>query len=172
MAMWGRNMLWTIGECNERLKRSHNHVTLRSHGKWENVIYCKYKYKYFITTNKTNSVEFSVRELHRPSVRRVSAKLVPTFPCRGCHVVSVTDPHGRILGFPDRSRYFLFQVALQLYLRGWVNPVQDPLLLRTSGSAGNRTRTSEAIYFILHNTYKLSSYLTENNTSLFCSQEL
>jgi hypothetical protein len=24
----------------------------------------------------------------------------------GCHVVSVTDPYGRILGFLDRSRYF------------------------------------------------------------------
>jgi hypothetical protein len=25
---------------------------------------------------------------------------------RMCHVVSVTDPYGRILGFLDRSRYF------------------------------------------------------------------
>jgi hypothetical protein len=25
---------------------------------------------------------------------------------RVCHVVSVTDPYGRILGFRDRSRYF------------------------------------------------------------------
>jgi hypothetical protein len=25
---------------------------------------------------------------------------------KGCHVVSVTDPYGRILGFLDRSRYF------------------------------------------------------------------
>jgi hypothetical protein len=24
----------------------------------------------------------------------------------GCHVVSVTDPYGRILDFLDRSRYF------------------------------------------------------------------
>jgi hypothetical protein len=29
-------------------------------------------------------------------------------------VVSVTDPHGRILGFLDRSRYCFFQVAPQL----------------------------------------------------------
>jgi hypothetical protein len=28
------------------------------------------------------------------------------FADRGCHVVSVTEPHGRILGFLDRSRYF------------------------------------------------------------------
>jgi hypothetical protein len=25
---------------------------------------------------------------------------------KGCHVVSVTHPYGRILGFLDRSRYF------------------------------------------------------------------
>jgi hypothetical protein len=31
---------------------------------------------------------------------------------RGCHVVSVTNPYGRNLGFLDRSRYFFFQVAL------------------------------------------------------------
>jgi hypothetical protein len=29
------------------------------------------------------------------------------FADRGCHVVSVTDPYGRILGFLGRSRYFL-----------------------------------------------------------------
>jgi hypothetical protein len=74
--------------------------------------------------------------------RRLSVKLVPTFVDRLCHVVSVTDPYGLILGFLDQSRYFFFQVAPQLYSRGWVDPVPDPLLLRKSGSAGNRTRTS------------------------------
>jgi hypothetical protein len=33
-------------------------------------------------------------------------------------VVGVTDPYGRILGFLDRSRYFFFQVAPELYLSG------------------------------------------------------
>jgi hypothetical protein len=42
----------------------------------------------------------------RPSDRRLSAKWLPTFADRGCHVVSVTDPSGRILGFLDRSHYF------------------------------------------------------------------
>jgi hypothetical protein len=60
------------------------------------------------------------------------------FADRGCRVVSVTDPHGRIIGFLDRSRYYFFQVAPQLYSRGSVNLVPDPLLLRKSGSAGNR----------------------------------
>jgi hypothetical protein len=30
-------------------------------------------------------------------------------------VVSATHPHGRILGFLDRSRYYFFQAAPQLY---------------------------------------------------------
>jgi hypothetical protein len=47
----------------------------------------------------------SAKELRRSSDRRLSVKLVPTFMDRGCHVVSVTDPYGRILGFLDLSRY-------------------------------------------------------------------
>jgi hypothetical protein len=70
----------------------------------------------------------------------MSVKLVPTFADRGCRVVSATDLHGRILGFLDRSRYYFFQVAPQLYSRGWVDPVPDPQLLRKSSRAGNRTR--------------------------------
>jgi hypothetical protein len=45
----------------------------------------------------------SASELYRPSDLRLSAKLVPTFTDRGCHVASVTDPYGRILGFLDRN---------------------------------------------------------------------
>jgi CBS-domain-containing membrane protein len=44
----------------------------------------------------------------RPSDRRLSAKLVPVFSDRGCHVFNVTDPYDRILGFIDRSHYFSF----------------------------------------------------------------
>jgi hypothetical protein len=60
----------------------------------------------------------SASELYRPNDRRLSAKLLPTFAIRGCHVVSLTDPLGRILGFLDRSRYVFFQVAPQLHPRG------------------------------------------------------
>jgi hypothetical protein len=42
----------------------------------------------------------------RPTDRRLSAKWLPTFADRWCHVVSVADPYGRILGFIDRGRYF------------------------------------------------------------------
>jgi hypothetical protein len=47
----------------------------------------------------------------------------------GCCVVSAADPCNCNLGFPDRSRY----------------PVPDPLLLRISGGAGNRIRTSGSV---------------------------
>jgi hypothetical protein len=48
----------------------------------------------------------SARELYRPGDRHLTMKSLPTFADKGCHVVSVTDPYGRILGFLDRSRYF------------------------------------------------------------------
>jgi hypothetical protein len=51
----------------------------------------------------------SMSELYQPSDRRLSEKLVPTFADRGCHVVSVTDPYGRILGFLDRHPNFSFK---------------------------------------------------------------
>jgi hypothetical protein len=50
------------------------------------------------------------------------------------------SPRPLISIFYTRSHYFSIQVAPQLYSRGWVDPVPDPLLLRKSGSAGNRTR--------------------------------
>jgi hypothetical protein len=75
----------------------------------------------------------SASEVYRPSDRRLSAKLVPTFCGYRWHVVSVTDPCSPILCFLDRSHYFFFQVAPQLYSRGSVDPVPDPLLLRRSG---------------------------------------
>jgi hypothetical protein len=72
-------------------------------------------------TNQTNfpllkkiTWPHSASELYRLSDRLLSAQLVPTFADRGCHVVSVTDPYGRILGFLDLSHYFFFQVAPQL----------------------------------------------------------
>jgi hypothetical protein len=68
----------------------------------------------------TNSIPWpeSASELCRPSDSRLSAKIVPTFADKGCHVVSVTDPFGRILGFVDRSRYVFVQAAPLLYSRG------------------------------------------------------
>jgi hypothetical protein len=70
----------------------------------------------------------------------VCKRTIPTFADRGCRMVSTTDPHSHILVFLDRSRYYFFQVAPQLYLRGWVDSVPDPLLLRKSGSTWNWTQ--------------------------------
>jgi hypothetical protein len=67
------------------------------------------------------------------------------FVDRECHVVSVTDPDGRNLDFLDQTHYIFFQVAPQLYSWGWVYPVPYPLLLRKSGSAGNRTQASGSV---------------------------
>jgi hypothetical protein len=47
-----------------------------------------------------------------------------------CRVVSVTNPYGHILGLLVRSRYSFFQVAPQLYPRGWVDPVPDQIILK------------------------------------------
>jgi hypothetical protein len=59
----------------------------------------------------------SASELCRPSSRRMSVKLVPTFADGRCCVVGAADPNGRILGFLHRSRYYFFQLAPQLYSR-------------------------------------------------------
>jgi hypothetical protein len=52
-----------------------------------------------------------------------------TIPTERPPLVSEDRAYGRNLGFLDRSRYF-FQVAPQLYSRGWVDPVPDPQLRR------------------------------------------
>jgi hypothetical protein len=62
---------------------------------------------------------------------RVSERTIPTerpplvgevicqlLRIEGCHVVSVTDPYGSILGFLDRSPLLFYQVSPQLYSRG------------------------------------------------------
>jgi hypothetical protein len=71
-----------------------------------------------IIEKKQTSWPESVSELYRPIDRHLSAKLVQTSADRGCRVISAANPNGRILGFLDRSRYFFFQVAPQLYSRG------------------------------------------------------
>jgi hypothetical protein len=74
-----------------------------------------YKLQYPTEFQTLNSVAWVRDQTNLPSDRRLPAKLVPTFADRGCQVVSVTDPYGRMLGFLDRSRYFFFQVAPQFY---------------------------------------------------------
>jgi hypothetical protein len=59
----------------------------------------------------------SVSELYWPSDHRLSAKLLPTFADRGCHVVSMTDPYGCILSFLDQSTNKLLSLSLTLKLK-------------------------------------------------------
>jgi hypothetical protein len=58
-----------------------------------------------IYTQKTklNSGPETASKVYRPSDSRLLAMLVLTFVDRRCHMVSVTDPYGRILGSLDRS---------------------------------------------------------------------
>jgi hypothetical protein len=96
-------------------------------------------------TNKQTPWPVSASKLYRLSDCRLLAKLVLTFVVWVCHVVNALHPYGRIFGFLDRNRYFFFQVAPHLYSQGWVDPIPDQLLLKKSGSAGNRTRTSGSV---------------------------
>jgi hypothetical protein len=87
---------------------------------------------YHETNQQTNSLAL-VCERTIPTERNLpvcedSANL---FADRGYCVVSATHPHGSILDFLDWSPYFFFQVALQLYSRGWevVDLERGPLRL-------------------------------------------
>jgi hypothetical protein len=62
---------------------------------------CKHIYK----ETKQTPLPQSASELYRPSDRRLSTKLVPTFADRGYRMVSSTDPYDRILDFLNRSKH-------------------------------------------------------------------
>jgi hypothetical protein len=78
-------------------------------------------------------------------------------------VVSVKEPHGRNLGFLDRSRYYFFQIASQLYSEaGWIllqthyfseYLVAPGIKPGTSGSVARNSDhwTTEAVCFLLYN---------------------
>jgi hypothetical protein len=84
--------------------------TLRTENFYNFLNFCCLLQKNLSSTNKQTNKQTpwseSTGELYRLSDRCFSAKWLPTFADKGCHLVSVTDPYGRILGFPDRSRYF------------------------------------------------------------------
>ena len=77
----------------------------------------------------------------RQSGCRRSANLVPTFADRGVSRGQRNgSPRPLISVYRTCIATYFIQVAPQLTSRGWVYPVPDPLPLRKSGSAGNRTR--------------------------------
>jgi hypothetical protein len=102
------------------------------------------------------SVQFHIH-WHKSKKKLISVALVPerTIPAERLLLVGEVSANvcgqwvscGQRNGSPrpyfqfSRSEpCFFFQVAPQLYLWGWVDPDPDPLLLRKSGSARNRTR--------------------------------
>jgi hypothetical protein len=68
--------------------------------------------RHLICLFKNLKTPWFASELYRPSDRHLSAKWLPTFADRVCHVVSVTVPYGRIVYFIDRSRYFSIKYLL------------------------------------------------------------
>jgi hypothetical protein len=70
----------------------------------------------------------SANELYRPRDQLLSAKWLPTFcglmVTRGQRDGSLR-PYSR---FPRQESLLFYQVAPQLYSRGWADPVPDPLL--------------------------------------------
>jgi hypothetical protein len=90
------------------------------------------------TTNKQTPWSESASELYRPSDRRLSVKGLPTFAVPRGQRDGSLRPCSR---FSRQEPLLFYQVAPQLYSRGWVDHVPDPLLF-FSGSAGNRTRAS------------------------------
>jgi hypothetical protein len=54
---------------------------------------------------------------------------MPAFADGECHVVSVTDPYGPILGCLYRSHYYFLRTVPQLYSLGCEDPVTEALLL-------------------------------------------
>jgi hypothetical protein len=71
--------------------------------------------------------------------------LVPTFVDRGCR----RQRNGSPRPYSRLSRpwplLFLSSIVPRLHSRGWVDSFPDPLLLRKSGGAANRTRTSGSV---------------------------
>jgi hypothetical protein len=94
---------------------------------------------YFMTKqNKLHGYYQSTSELYQPSGHCGWRSW-----CRLLWVEGVVWSVKRIpmainLSFLDHSHYFS-QLVPQLPSRGWVDSIPDPLLLRKSGSAGNRT---------------------------------
>jgi hypothetical protein len=73
----------------------------------DKIIYKRRSTRLLINKNKKQTPWFqSASKLYQLSDSRLLVKLVSTFADRECHVVSVTDPNFRILGFLDWVKTF------------------------------------------------------------------
>jgi hypothetical protein len=92
-------------------------VITQIYNEYIHILSIKYKYTLSLTTmnSRANSVVL-VRQRTIPSDRRLSEKLVPTFAERGSHVVSATDPHGRIPCSSSMATKIRFSVVFKMWL--------------------------------------------------------
>jgi hypothetical protein len=100
--------------------------TSSSHLHQETTFNFAYTLRFIIKTVKKTRWPKSASELYRPSDRRLSTKLVSTFAGSGCRVVSATDPYGRMLEFPDRSRYYFLPSSSSIVLTRLSGPRSRP----------------------------------------------
>jgi hypothetical protein len=63
----------------------------------------------------------SASKLYRPSDSSLSAKLVPTFADRKCHVAGVTDPYGHVLSFLEwaSDRWRILNIVTLTWVMQW-----------------------------------------------------
>jgi hypothetical protein len=96
-------------------------------------------------SNQTNSVAWArdrtIPNELTPLVGEVSANFLRI---EGCRVISAADALRPYSRFSSQEPLLFYQVAPQLYSRGRVDPVPDPLLGKPS-SPGNRTQTSGSV---------------------------
>jgi hypothetical protein len=95
-----------------------------------------------VNFNAINSVALSPQVNYTDrAIATCRLNLVPTFVDRGVSRGQRGGSRALVnISFLHRSRYFSLKLLLIYPHKGWVDHVPDPLLLRKSGSAVNRTR--------------------------------
>jgi hypothetical protein len=86
---------------------------------------CHIDLGWILISLKKTPLSESASVLYRPSDRRLSAKW---FADKGCHVVRRDGSLRPYSWFSRQEPLLFYQVTPQLYSRGWVEPVPDPLL--------------------------------------------
>jgi hypothetical protein len=77
--------------------------------------------------------------------------------CRQRGILNISQPYRTLRPVTG------IDLSPQLYSWGWVDPVPDPLLLRKSGSAGNRTREPTEAVALHMPTFKYEYYCYSQN---------
>jgi hypothetical protein len=108
--------------------------------------------------------------------RRLSVKLVPNFVGRWCHVVSVTDPYGRILDFLDRDSYVFFPVVPKLYSRGDSDNPQanfkEILRIYMKRLSKNNRQPVKTVWDSFHETQGSSLKIIHSSRHLYVQERL